>query len=158
VTFSGSGTTAPSGKIVSYSWSFGDGSTASGVSVSHTYSSTGQFTAALKVTDNIGLTGSASQVITVALAPPKGPSSLTASVNKKRVSLSWNDNSNYESGYYVELGTMINNVISYSKIATVTSTLYSETLAVAGTYYYRVQAYNTAGVSAYSPVVSARVK
>src|SRR3989338_8437234 len=60
VTFDGSGSydTNPdgSGSIVSYEWDFGDGSTRTGVSPTHTYSATGTYTATLTVTDNDGLT------------------------------------------------------------------------------------------------------
>ncbi len=60
VTFDGSGSydTNPdgSGSIVSYEWDFGDGSTGTGVSPTHTYSASGLYTATLVVTDNDGLT------------------------------------------------------------------------------------------------------
>jgi PKD repeat protein len=41
--------------IVSYVWDFGDGSTATGMTADHTYSSIGLFQITLTVTDNIGL-------------------------------------------------------------------------------------------------------
>jgi PKD repeat protein len=57
VVFDGS---ASSGQapIVSWSWDFGDGITASGVIVQHTYTSAGTFTVRLTVTDQRGQTGS----------------------------------------------------------------------------------------------------
>ncbi len=54
-TFDGSGSTDPDGSIVSYSWDFGDGTTAGSFSTpttSHTYTSGGTFIATLTVTDN----------------------------------------------------------------------------------------------------------
>ncbi|WOJ93375.1 PKD domain-containing protein [Congregibacter variabilis] len=43
-----------SGRIVDWDWRFGDGSIASGTSVSHSYGSGGQYTAELTVTDDLG--------------------------------------------------------------------------------------------------------
>jgi|GEM_PF-6438472 len=65
VTFDASSSYDPDGFIVSYSWNFGDGSTASGQTVTHTYSSAGTYTVTLTVTDNEGLTSSTSKQITV---------------------------------------------------------------------------------------------
>lgn len=44
----------PDGKIVSYRWKFGDGTTATGPEVDHTYSEPGQYTVTLTVKDNEG--------------------------------------------------------------------------------------------------------
>ncbi len=76
VTFTGSasGGTSP----YSFSWTFGDGSTGSGSTVTHSYSSAGTFTVVLTVKDSGSphLTSSSQQSITVSL-----PASLTASFN-----------------------------------------------------------------------------
>jgi endonuclease/exonuclease/phosphatase family metal-dependent hydrolase len=61
----------PDGSIVSYNWNFGDGQTTTQPYPSHTYTSAGSYTARLTVTDNGGLTASASVVITVN-SPPTG--------------------------------------------------------------------------------------
>lgn len=55
----------PNGSIVSYSWSFGDGSTASGENVKHTWTTAGEYTVELLVTDDDGATGYASMKMTV---------------------------------------------------------------------------------------------
>jgi len=65
VTFDAVGSSDADGTISSYSWSFGDGSIGSGVAVDHTYTSAGQFTAVLTVTDDAGATDDASVVIAV---------------------------------------------------------------------------------------------
>ncbi len=55
VNFTGSGSYDPDGTIASYEWDFGDGSPpAFGELVSHTYTSGGNFTVTLNVTDNVG--------------------------------------------------------------------------------------------------------
>jgi PKD repeat protein len=51
------------GQIVSYDWDFGDGSVGSGVNTSHTYAVWGIFIVTLKVTDNDGLSDTASDQI-----------------------------------------------------------------------------------------------
>jgi hypothetical protein len=61
---SSAGSADPDGSIVSYEWSFGDGSTATGPVVSHSYGNAGTYTAQLKVTDNSGLTAVRSVTIT----------------------------------------------------------------------------------------------
>jgi PKD repeat protein len=55
----------PDGTIVSYSWDFGDGTTATGVTVSHAYSDNGLYSVTLTVTDNDGATASAHATKTV---------------------------------------------------------------------------------------------
>ena len=71
VSFDGSGSTDPDGSIASYAWDFGDGSTSTEVSPTHTYLAAGSYVAELTVTDDDGATGVATQVIEVApnLAP-----------------------------------------------------------------------------------------
>jgi PKD repeat protein len=55
ISFNGSCTSDPDGhSIVSYQWGFGDGSTGSGQSVSHTYFAGGNYTVRLTVTDSTG--------------------------------------------------------------------------------------------------------
>jgi PKD repeat protein len=58
------------GTIVSYSWDFGDGTTATGVSVQHDYSQDETYTVSLTVTDDDGATGTTSSTITVLNSPP----------------------------------------------------------------------------------------
>jgi PKD repeat protein len=56
----------PPRRIVSYKWTFGDGATATGVTVSHTYTKAATFNVTLTVTDDSGHTASTSQEVTVA--------------------------------------------------------------------------------------------
>jgi Tol biopolymer transport system component/chitodextrinase len=68
VDFDGSGSSDPDGTIASYAWNFGDGDTDTGATVSHTYDTEGTFNATLTVTDNNGLTNTASVPINVTSA------------------------------------------------------------------------------------------
>jgi outer membrane protein OmpA-like peptidoglycan-associated protein len=73
VQFRGIGTD-PDGEIASFDWEFGDGGKASGAEASHTYGTPGEYRARLTVTDNDGLTGSATVPVRVtAAAPPPEP-------------------------------------------------------------------------------------
>jgi PKD repeat protein len=62
IDFNASESSDPDGTIVSYSWDFGDGATATGVTVDHAYSEVGNYTVTLTVTDDDG--GSASATAT----------------------------------------------------------------------------------------------
>jgi PKD repeat protein len=65
VAFDATASTAVSGRtITSYSWSFGDGTSGSGATVSHTFGS-GTFTVRLTVTDSAGKTATTAKSVTV---------------------------------------------------------------------------------------------
>jgi PKD repeat protein len=64
------GSSDPDGRVVSWSWRFGDGGTAASPNPSHTYGSAGTYTVQLTVTDDKGATGSTSQSVTVTAPPP----------------------------------------------------------------------------------------
>ena len=71
VQFDGTGSYDP-GTIVGYLWDFGDGTTSTSPSPNKTFTSTGDRVVTLRVTDNDGLTGTASRIISViTLAPPQ---------------------------------------------------------------------------------------
>lgn len=58
------------GTIATYTWAFGDGTSATGAYVSKTYSRAGTYTATVTVKDNDGATSSASKTIVVAPVVP----------------------------------------------------------------------------------------
>ncbi|MEW6366355.1 MAG: PKD domain-containing protein [Acidobacteriota bacterium] len=65
VSFSGALSSDPDGTIVSYDWSFGDGSSGTGQSVTHTYTVTSDvvYTVILRVTGDDGLTDTDSAIV-----------------------------------------------------------------------------------------------
>jgi len=80
--FDGTGSTAAAGRtITGYAWSFGDGSTGSGATASHTYATAGTYQVTLTVTDNGGLTSSVIQPITVSAANQAPVASFTSTVS-----------------------------------------------------------------------------
>jgi PKD repeat protein len=72
VSFDATASSDPDGTIVAYDWDLRDGSTGTGVTISHEYTLAGTYPVTLTVTDDGGATDSATTTITVsvALVPP----------------------------------------------------------------------------------------
>jgi hypothetical protein len=91
-------------------------------------------------------------------SPPAAPSNLVATAVSSRIDLTWQDNSNNESGFKIERcqGTQAfcnGAPANYSQIATTAAnvTSYQDTgLTASTTYTYRVRAFNGGGDSGYS--------
>jgi serine protease len=76
--------------IVSYQWDLGDGTTATGQAVDHTYADSNWYLVTLTVTDTIGQTGTESQWVDLSGAPPTGPCAFSATATSANsVSLNW---------------------------------------------------------------------
>jgi len=109
--FDGSESYDPDGQIYTYSWTFGDGASAQGRTVSHTYTNSGTYTVSLTVTDDKGTSDSSSTKITIlkpnippeldlnlAISPGELTIGLTVSVNdvdgdSVTCSINWDDGS-----------------------------------------------------------------
>ncbi len=78
LTFTGSGTDAGTSDVLSYSWSFGDSSTATGSTTTHAYSTAGNYTVTLTVTDNDG--GVGTTTTTVSVTTPQGAASEASTI------------------------------------------------------------------------------
>ena len=91
-----------------------------------------------------------------AVTQPVAPTGLIVdNVSESSIRITWNDNSSNETGFRIQRST---DQTAWSLIVTVPegTTSYNNTgLSANTTYFYRVYAYNTAGNSSYSPVVSA---
>lgn len=90
--------------------------------------------------------------------PPAAPSALSATAGKRKITLSWTDNSSNESGFRIERST---DGVLFTEIATTganTTSYTNGSLTTGTTYHYRVRAYNSAGNSAYSNTATATSK
>lgn len=79
VSFDSSGSTSAQPPIVSHSWAFGDGLTAEGTAVAHTYTVAGTYHTALTVTDSVGLTNQTTTPVLISAAPVQENQQPTAS-------------------------------------------------------------------------------
>ncbi|MGY2130532.1 PKD domain-containing protein, partial [Blastococcus sp. SYSU DS0617] len=77
VAFDASASADVDGSVDSYAWDFGDGTTGTGATASHTYAAAGTYAVTLTVTDDAGATGSAARDV-VAEEPPAGGAVLAA--------------------------------------------------------------------------------
>ncbi len=122
--------------LLTYAWSFGDGTSGSGVEVSHTYVDEGTFTVTLTVTDDDGATGTATMTVPVQnAAPVPNIDSVTCPADP----ILPLDNITF-SGSATDKGA--NDVLSYSwsfgDDATATGTSVTHNYTSAGTYTVRL--------------------
>jgi PKD domain len=123
--FDADGSTDSDGWISNYSWVFGDGTSGSGKTTTHTYAQTGTYTVALTVTDDAGATATEATSITLIW--------LTATYKVKgfpRVELSWSGPSGASFTVYRD-GVVI---------ATISATAYTDNFAkgASGSHTYQV--------------------
>ncbi|NJM15538.1 MAG: PKD domain-containing protein, partial [Bacteroidales bacterium] len=69
IDFNATASTDPNGEIIRYSWDFGDGTFASGATVSHTFNKGGSYNVALTVIDNDRLSATAATTIDINAKP-----------------------------------------------------------------------------------------
>jgi PKD repeat protein len=133
ITFNATESHDPDGSIVTYSWDFGDGNTATGVTVSHAYADNGFYSVTLTVTDNDGATDSAHATKTVMNRPPVASFTETAETvdTDEAISFDASDSSDPD-GYIVDYswdfgdgakGTGVSVQHAYSQDGTYTVTL-----------------------------------
>jgi parallel beta-helix repeat protein len=73
VVFDGTESNDPDGEITEYLWSFGDDTTGTGATISHTYQKKGSYLVVLTVTDAFGESHAESTTVTIDPKPEKSP-------------------------------------------------------------------------------------
>jgi PKD repeat protein len=96
VTFNASASHDPDGTIVSYSWDFGDGTNATGMTVDHAYADNGTYTVTLNVTDDDGLSDTTSKGVTVLNRPPNATFTESADTVYTRETITFNASESYD--------------------------------------------------------------
>ncbi len=160
------------GSVGSWSWNFGDGTTANVQNPSHTYDIAGDYQVSLEVSDDDGDTNTSTQTVSVTKPagpqPPAAPTNLVATVEQTGrgknkvvtgVILSWTDNSDNETGFIVESckeeitgkGKNRSATCNYAAAGTtgVDSTTFSVNLSTEHDHF-RVKAVNDIGSSGYT--------
>lgn len=134
----------PDGSVENYMWDFGDGNSASGEIVSHTYNNPGSFEASVTVTDNRFAEAQSTPISIQVDQDPNvvnAPSNLVASVEGNNVQLSWSHDNPAYADFEIERGTKFRGKIQFNKIGTVSAQLnYLDENVEAGKYSYRVRA------------------
>ncbi len=135
------------------------GGTAPNLTFTPTVGFSGTASFMFRVSD--GLANSANATVTISVSPPAGPppapTGVTATtVSRSQINLAWTDASALEDGFRIERSA---NGSTWTQIGTVgrnVSAYASTGLSANKLYYFRVRAYNVAGASVYSSIVSAR--
>jgi len=94
--FDASGSNDPDGHVMAYIWNFSDGTSASGVSVSHAYEDNGAYTVTLAVIDNDGATSSYSAVETVLNRVPVAQLAKNATTVKENEAIHFDASESYD--------------------------------------------------------------
>jgi PKD repeat protein len=147
--------------ITNWSWSFGDGTTATGPLVSHVYSTPGTYRATLTVSNARGVANLAQTTITVAGPVMTAPTNLTASSTvRRRVDLRWTNASGSSATSLVVQRCTGATCAVFSTVATlpVTATTWSDSTVRSGTTYRYVVAATNGLLTSISNVASARAR
>ncbi|PVX25908.1 MAG: hypothetical protein CW691_03145, partial [Candidatus Bathyarchaeum sp.] len=119
----------PDGRIVKYSWNFGDGTTATGSTASHAYSDNGEYTVTLTVTDDEGATDSETSVITVINMEPIAAFTSTPETANANTEFTFDASDSYDVD-----GTIVSYAWSFGDGATATGVTVTHAYSEVGTY------------------------
>jgi PKD repeat protein len=143
VAFDGSASSDPDGTIASYAWSFGDSSSGTGATPSHTYAKASTYTVKLTVTDNAGLTASAEHEVTVADAPPSAAFKVTTPSPTAASPVAFDGSASSDPD-----GTVSSYSWNFGDGGSATVASPSHTYTKAGTYAVKLTVTDNAGLSA----------
>jgi len=142
VAFDASASSDPDGTIVWYNWTFGDTTTGSGVTASHTYATVGTYNTTLTVTDNESFTATTYHNVVVQ-APPTG--SFTVMPNPAVVGATVNFDASASSD---PDGTIISYAWEFGDSSTGSQALTSHPYASPGTFRVNLTVADNDGLTA----------
>lgn len=96
VHFDARNSTSPNGPIVAYDWSFGDGKSATGAKVTHTYVEKGIYPVSLTVTDSVGSQASVTHNVQALSLPPVASFDFWPSLPTKDTPVTFDASSSYD--------------------------------------------------------------
>ncbi len=136
--FDASGSSDPDGTITSYAWIFGDGTTGSGLTVSHTYATDGAYSVTLTVTDNSDARGTQSTTVHVNVPPAAFFTSACS-----RLACSFDGSGSSDPGG----GTIVNHAWFFGDGTTASGAVVSHTYAAFGTYTVTLRVTDSGGAT-----------
>ncbi len=137
----GSSDPNPGGSIVTYSWSFGDGSIGAGATLTHAFATPGLYTVALSITDDHGQTSSATN--TVIVDQPSASFTLSANPVAPGVPVGFN-----ATGSADPIGAIVSYAWNFGDGTTGSGTTSSHAFAAPGNYPVTLIVTNTFGQTA----------
>jgi PKD repeat protein len=124
-TFNGGGSFDSDGTIQTYSWTFGDGTSATGPTAAHTYAQQGGYGISLTVTDNNGAGTTTTTTVTLITLTAHG----YTQNGLEKVNLAWTGTT----------ATSFDVYRNSAKLVTVAATTYTDTIGtLPGSYRYRI--------------------
>lgn len=159
VSFTASAVLGPERTLSSMTWDFGDGTTASGASVSHTFG-VGQYVVRVSVRDDLGYGGSADQIIVVT-EPMLPPTNLTATAPRRGpVTLSWTNRMSNAGVHHMEIERCSGNKctnFAFLSFANPGDTRFTDPVTK-GTFRYRIKVVDHALQFGYSNIATVSVR
>jgi PKD repeat protein len=144
--FDGRSSSDADGTISAYVWNFGDGTSGSGSTPTHAYTQAGTYTVTLTVTDNSGMTATATTAATITAQPTvTAPTGLLATTNTgAQVDITWASNSPPHH-YQIERTTSLGGTFVPLSATPTINSFTDSSVASGGIYFYRVCAVDASG-------------
>ncbi len=144
VHFDASASQSPNGNIVSYAWNFKDGSTDTGVNVTHTFYEKGIYPVTLTVTDSAGAVGAITHNVEALNRAPNAEFSAWPHIPQRLTPTEFDASGSYdEDGYIVEW------LWSFGDGATSSGEVVQHTYELAGSYTVRLTVIDDNGKSGF---------
>ena len=130
------------------------------ISETHAFAAAGNYTITVQATDNDGGVTTQTLSLVVTTTPPATPTGFRVqSLSVNRVELAWTDASSNETGFGIErcaAKRACSNFVEVARVGANASGYVDSTVSGNTQYFYRMRAFNSAGSSNYTNVVSAK--